>query len=61
MGKFSKLKMVPTNQIATFIGRWIPFVGHAQLLVMLFVVSRNTRSQYNLIARPKDRIQWTSF
>lgn len=61
MGKFSKLKMVPTNQIATFIGRWIPFVGHAQLLVMLFVVTRNTRNKYNLIARPKDRIQWTSF
>ncbi|HHP2360193.1 TPA: STM2901 family protein, partial [Klebsiella pneumoniae] len=24
-------------------------------------VSRKTQEKYNLIARPKDRIQWTSF
>ena len=61
MGKFSKLKMVPTNQIATYIGRWVPFVGHAQLIVLLFAVTKHTRDKYNLIVRPKDRIQWTSF
>lgn len=61
MGKLSKLKMVPTNQIATYIGRWIPFIGHAQLIAMLFVVSKHTREKYNLIVRLKDRIQWTSF
>ena len=61
MGKFSKLKMVPTNKIATFIGRWIPFIGYAQLIIMLEVVAKNTRNKYNLIARPKDRIQWTYF
>lgn len=61
MGKFSKLKMVPTNKIATYIGRWIPFIGYAQLIIMLEVVAKNTRNKYNLIVRPKDRIQWTSF
>lgn len=61
MGKLSKLKMVPTNRIAAFIGRWIPFIGYAQLLIMLQVVAKHTRDKYNLIARPKDRIQWTSF
>ena len=61
MGKLSKLKMVPTNKIATYIGRWIPFIGYAQLIIMLEVVAKNTRNKYNLIARPKDRIQWTYF
>lgn len=61
MGKLSKLKMVPTNRIATFLGRWVPFVGHAQLIITVQVVAKRTRDKYNLIARPKDRIQWTSF
>ena len=61
MGKFSKLKMVPTTKIATFIGRWVPFVGYAQLITIMYTVSKRTREKYNLIARPKDRIQWTSF
>lgn len=61
MGKLSKLKMVPTNKIASFVGRWIPFIGYAQLITMFFLVMKHTRDKYNLIARPKDRIQWTSF
>lgn len=61
MGKLSKLKLVPTNQIATFIGRWLPFIGHAQLIVTLLMVTKHTRDKYNFIARPKDRIQWTPF
>ncbi|MDU9087902.1 hypothetical protein CQA86_13200, partial [Klebsiella pneumoniae] len=27
----------------------------------IYQVSRKTQEKYNLIARPKDRIQWTSF
>lgn len=61
MGKLSKLKMVPTNKIATFLGRWIPFIGYAELLIMVQLVAKRTREKYNLIARPTDRIQWTSF
>lgn len=61
MGKLSKLKMVPTNKIATFLGRWVPFVGYAELIITVQLVAKRTREKYNLIARPKDRIQWTSF
>ncbi len=61
MGKLSKLKMVPTTKIATFIGRWIPFVGYAELIITVQLVSKRTRDKYNLIARPSDRIQWTYF
>lgn len=61
MGKLSKLKMVPTPKIATFIGRWIPFIGYAQLIIMIEVAAKHTRDKYNLIARPSDRIAWTYF
>ncbi|WP_436859699.1 STM2901 family protein [Citrobacter tructae] len=61
MGKLSKLKMVPTNKIATFLGRWVPFIGYAELIITVQLVAKRTRDKYNLIARPKDRIQWTSF
>lgn len=61
MGKLSKLKMVPTSKIATFLGRWVPFVGYAELIITVQLVAIRTRQKYNLIARPKDRIQWTSF
>jgi hypothetical protein len=61
MGKPTKLKMVPTPKIATFIGRWIPFIGYAQLIIMIEVVAKRTRDKYNLIARPSDRIAWTYF
>ena len=61
MGKLSKLKMVPSNKIATFIGRWVPFVGYAQLIITMKLVAERTREKYNVIARPVDHIQWTSF
>lgn len=61
MGKLSKLKMVPTTKIATFLGRWVPFVGYAGLIITVQLVAMRTRNKFNLIARPKDRIQWTSF
>ncbi|HEG0620358.1 TPA: hypothetical protein SB604_001758 [Yersinia enterocolitica] len=57
----SKLKMVPSNKIATFVGRYIPWLGYAQLVTILMVVAQDTRTTYNRIARPKDRIQWTYF
>lgn len=61
MGKLSKLKMVPTTKIATFLGRWVPFIGYAELIITVQLVAKRTRDKYNLIARPSDRIQWTSF
>lgn len=61
MGKLSKLRMVPTSKVATFLGRWVPFVGYAELVITVHLVAKRTRDKYNLIARQKDRIQWTSF
>lgn len=61
MGKGSKMKMVPTSKIAPFIGRWTPWLGYAQIVIMLQLVSKRTRNKYNLIARPSDRIVWPSF
>ncbi|TYD12357.1 hypothetical protein FXX72_19210, partial [Klebsiella pneumoniae] len=31
------------------------------LVNSIYQVSRKTQEKYNLIARPKDRIKWTSF
>lgn len=61
LGRWSKLKFRPTNKVAAFVGRYIPFVGYAQLIVILHQVAQDSRNRYNLIARPRDRIQWTSF
>jgi hypothetical protein len=61
MGKFSKLKMVPTSKIATFLGRWVPFLGYAELIITVQLVAKRTRDKYNLIARPNDHIEWTYF
>lgn len=61
VGKLRSLKMVPTNKVATFVGRYIPYVGYATALVVVQQIMSKTRTQYNLIARPKDRIQWTYF
>ncbi|GLY60264.1 hypothetical protein H4F38_20765 [Pectobacterium brasiliense] len=62
MGKnLATLKMVPTNKIASFVGRYIPWIGYVQLIAIMQLVARDTRRQYNLIARPEDRIEWTYF
>ncbi|ANI83277.1 STM2901 family protein [Kosakonia oryzae] len=61
VGKLRSLKMVPSNKIATFVGRYIPYVGYAMALVAVQQVMSKTRTQYNLIARPQDRIKWTYF
>ncbi|CNH61148.1 membrane protein [Yersinia aldovae] len=54
-------RMQPTNKIGSFVGRYIPWVGYGQLVITLMVVAKETRNKYNLIARPKDRIEWAAF
>jgi len=61
VGSFNKLKMVPSNKIATFVGRYIPWIGYANAVVTIQRVLSNTKREYNLIVRPRDRIQWTAF
>lgn len=50
-----------TNKIGTAVGRAVPHIGYGQAIIILALVARETRNQYNLIARPKDRIAWTYF
>lgn len=50
-----------TNKIAAVVGRAVPFIGYAQAVIVSTIVAGETRNKYNLIARPKDRIIWTSF
>ncbi|MBB3324092.1 MULTISPECIES: STM2901 family protein [Atlantibacter] len=50
-----------TNKIGTAVGRAVPFVGYAQAIIIFAAVGQVTRSKFNLIARPKDRIAWTYF
>ncbi|OOB85807.1 STM2901 family protein [Leclercia adecarboxylata] len=50
-----------TNKIAAVVGRAVPFIGYAQAVIVSTIVAGETRNKYNLIARPKDRITWTSF
>ncbi|BCU56739.1 STM2901 family protein [Enterobacter kobei] len=50
-----------STKLAAVIARYVPWLGWIGLINSLIQVSRKTQKQYNLIARPKDRIQWTSF
>ena len=50
-----------TNKIAAVVGRAVPFIGYSQAVIVSTIVAGETRNKYNLIARPKDRITWTSF
>ncbi|MEX9254484.1 STM2901 family protein [Pseudenterobacter timonensis] len=54
-------KVRSTNKIGTVIGRAVPYVGYAQATIIFAIVARKARNKYNLIARPKDQIAWTSF
>ncbi|GAA3587740.1 hypothetical protein GCM10023078_14370 [Gibbsiella greigii] len=54
-------KIQKTNKLAAVIARYVPWLGWIGLVNSLYQVSRKTQTKYNLIARPKDRIQWTSF
>ncbi len=55
------VRMQKSNKIAAVIARWVPWLGWASLSMSLYRVTTRTQEKYNLIARPKDRIQWTSF
>lgn len=55
------LGFAKTNRVGAFIGRSIPWLGYAQVVILLQLVASDTRKKYNLIARPKDRIAWTYF
>ena len=50
-----------TNKVGAVVGRVVPFVGYAQAVIVFALVDKETRNKYNLIARPKDRIEWTYF
>ncbi len=50
-----------TNKAGAVVGRAVPFVGYAQAIIVFALVAKETRNKYNLIARPKDRIEWTYF
>lgn len=50
-----------TNKVGAVVGRAVPFVGYAQAIIVFALVAKETRNKYNLIARPKDRIEWTYF
>lgn len=55
------VRMRKTNSLAAVIARYVPWLGWIGLVNSIYQVSRKTQEKYNLIARPKDRIQWTSF
>lgn len=55
------VRMQKTNKLAAVIARSIPWLGWASLSMTLYRVSTHTQQKYTLIAKPNDRIQWTSF
>ncbi|UHM90292.1 STM2901 family protein [Rahnella victoriana] len=56
------MKTRMTKSIGAAVGRYAPFVGGTIPAMIIFgVIARETRNKYNLIARPKDRIEWTYF
>ena len=55
------LRIQSTNKLAAVIARYVPWLGWIGLVNALVQVSRKTQIKFNLIARSKDRIQWTSF
>lgn len=55
------VRIQPTTKLAAVIARYVPWLGWIGLVNSIYQVSRKTQNKYNLIARPKDRIQWTYF
>ncbi|HCR0471569.1 STM2901 family protein [Enterobacter hormaechei] len=55
------VRMRTTTSLAAVIARYCPWLGWGALVTTLYRISTRTQEKYNLIARPKDRIQWTSF
>jgi len=56
---FMKTRM--TSKVGTAVGRYAPYVGYIQAIVIFGIVAKETRLNYNLIARPEHRIEWTYF
>ncbi|RYJ12655.1 hypothetical protein C5Y41_20400 [Rahnella variigena] len=57
---FMKTRM--TKSVGAAVGRYAPYVGGTIPAMIIFgIIARKTRNKYNLIARPKDRIEWTYF
>ncbi|MEX9253119.1 STM2901 family protein [Pseudenterobacter timonensis] len=54
------VRMQKSNKIAAVIARWVPWIGWASLVMSLHHISTRVQNKYNLIARPKDRIQWAA-
>jgi len=50
-----------TIRVGTAVGRYVPYVGYVQAMIVFSIVAKETRNKYNLIARPDDRIPWTYF
>lgn len=50
-----------TKKTGAVIGRAVPWIGYAEMVVTLYKIAQETRERYNLITRPYDRIQWTVF
>ena len=55
------IRMRTTNSLTAVIARYVPWLGWFELINSLYQASRKTQNKFNLIARPEDRIQWTSF
>lgn len=55
------VRMQKSNKLAAIIARWVPWIGWVSLSMSLYRVSTRTQEKYNLIAKPQDRIKWTSF
>lgn len=55
------VRMQKSNKLAAIIGRWVPWLGWGSLSMSLYRVAKRTQEKYTLIARPEDRILWTSF
>lgn len=53
--------MRKTTSLAAVIARYAPWIGWVALINSIHQVSRKTQNKYNLIARPKYRIAFTSF
>lgn len=56
---FMKTRM--TSKIGTAVGRYAPYVGYVQAMIVFSIIAKETRNKYNLIARPEHRIEWTPF
>ncbi|EBW6663833.1 hypothetical protein DP683_25340, partial [Salmonella enterica subsp. enterica serovar Reading] len=55
------VKIRTTTSLAAVIARYTPWLGWASLVTTLYRISNRTQEKYNMIARPGDRIKWTSF